>query len=216
MSGRALFREVVRRWGAGEIQCSPVLEDDYISYERLLHHQKIAETVVQQRGAIEEACLLQKVYGREGKVDIFLTSTARLEFLVYLCNLAEVLGYGTVLDSLERVWKRAVTCSRVGGTYVLIRKDAMAQLNTMIMEARGLLPGAPEFDSAFHAIRKNIASRLITRGMHASALQMLGKEILSALWLVSFLLDASLYFSEFGQGSNLFYRKLLLDIFQTV
>lgn len=79
-------------------------------------YRRFAEVVVQQRGPVEGACLLQKAhackYGRQGKQDIFPIRAARVEFLVYLCILAEEMGFGIALEAWEMVWMRGIVLKK--------------------------------------------------------------------------------------------------------
>lgn len=113
--GRTLFQEVARRWEAGEIQYDAAHWGARLTDEQLADHRTFAETAVQRRGAVEAACLLQRARNGLGKDEIILFYAGRLEFLVYLCNLAEFKGYAMALGSLDMVWRRALAIEEVNG-----------------------------------------------------------------------------------------------------
>lgn len=204
--GRALFREVARRWKAGELQYDAAYWGFNLSDEEFADHRSFAETAVQKRAAVEAACLLQKA--RFGLVaakdkDSRVFYAGRLEFLVYLCNLAEFKGFAMTLNSLEMVWVRASECEDVKSKIRYFFRERTAECLAKLQEAfeggRRLLPHAEDFLSVFNPIKFTPSYHLFAGGIHCSAFTLLGPEVVGALWLVSFLANARLHSSNLEQ-----------------
>lgn len=192
--GRALFREVARRWQAGEMQYDEVLwHHKPVSEEELGAHSHFADVVLQQQGTIEKACLIQKVHH---KTNFCRDSALRLEILVFLCNLAEKMGYYNVLDALEMVWGRAVAerdikllqFSSSGGYEVI---SSVLQADFEGGRRRSL--DAPEFFSEFRIMGYGRAGANMSYGIQYSGMELLRQEILGAFWLVAFPIDVGMY-----------------------
>lgn len=218
--GRALFREVARRWDAGEVKydAAEAWQRKSISEEQLAAHSSFAKLAIEKQEVVEMACLLQKVHN---KPNFRIGWALRLDFLVYLCNLAEGMGYGMALKALERVWGGAMEERSIRSS-IYIKPDEpssymprfLLQLQTDFEGGRSRSLDAPDIFSEFQNSKNvqndvNMSYRILYTG-----LDLLCPELLGAFWLVSFLLDVGIHVLDDRDGGSFTYKNLLVDIFQ--
>lgn len=211
--GRALFREIGLRWRAGEINYNKTPWRSGIRGAEMASHMESVEKLLQRRRAVERACLVQKVYEQP---QFILGDALRMELLVYMCNLAESMGFIMALDAFERVWERAL----VGRSVMEVQRsfsaaDFTLHVSTMQADFRKVRLHSVEAPHLFAGFRNWYAiSVFVTRGISQEAVSLLCNESVGSFWLLSFLLVVSLYVHEGRAGASIPYRELLLDIIQ--
>lgn len=188
--GRALFRAVIQRWEAGEIRLDSIAsssfqprppahgEDAYLDMQWELAHR-----VGQSAEAIRHSWARWKAHG--GKRPF---SPITIDDLVYLCNLAESMGFERTVGQLEKVGKdliifnieREESAYYPNVLYLGMYEQQRMQVLSIFQAKRALLLNSPLIfmDSIHEGDDEGAFLRHI-----------LCVELLAGLCLVSFLLE---------------------------
>lgn len=203
--GRALFREVGRRWQSGVVNYGRRRGPTTIQLRD--KQRDIAELAVVSREAAENAILLQKTHSIPEGNQIY--GVVWMEYFVYMCNLAESMGFVAVLGDLEEVW--AKTPCR----WMITPPEFKYANNSDDVFRRGRVQSIDDADF-FHIFRPNNINKLMYKNSCAESIKMkavplLGKEILAAVWLAFFLLDFDMAAYRSNVDPSTDYNRVLLN-----
>lgn len=155
--------------------------------EALLTPQhSLLETVLTSQRVIERACLQQKASWESSDSSDSGSQFCRefrVEYIVYLWNLAEEMQFPRALRYLVRV------LANVDGAMPF-----MLGFQGVVRAGKGLSVSSPTFFSDFNV--GSVLAMFSSLYVMSTAMEVLSPETLAALWLLSFLLDLDLFFSE--------------------